>query len=152
MAHCIHLEPICFHIKVTQSIQNHHQEMIGFYGENGFHGLVAYDSGYALSDSPYYFSAYALKRSRNGKSLATSQYLMHEVAKQLNRNPDHFPIFAALSGYHILPDENLTSFHWSLLDLEHRLAPLKVRAHHLVLPPCEVVIKAVAVDTSTPQT
>lgn len=99
---------------------------------------VAYDPGYALSNRPYYFSVYALKLSRNGKSLTTSQYLMHEVAKQLNLNPNHFPIFAALSGYQMLPDEDLTSFHWRLPDLEHQLAPLKVRTHQLVLPPCEV--------------
>ncbi|XP_013916806.1 PREDICTED: constitutive coactivator of PPAR-gamma-like protein 1 [Thamnophis sirtalis] len=144
MAHCIRLALIRFHIKVAQSIEDHHQEVIGFCREKGFHGLVAYDSDYALCNIPYYFSAHALKLSRNGKSLTTSQYLMHEVAKQLDLNPNRFPIFAALLGNHILPDEDLASFHWSLLGPEHPLASLKVRAHQLVLPPCDVVIKAVA--------
>ncbi|XP_055283699.1 constitutive coactivator of PPAR-gamma-like protein 1 [Moschus berezovskii] len=49
-----------------------------------------------------------------------------------------------IPGNHILPDEDLASFHWSLLGPEHPLASLKVRAHQLVLPPCDVVIKAVA--------
>ncbi|KAK2119147.1 hypothetical protein P7K49_000533 [Saguinus oedipus] len=83
-------------MEVAQSIEDHHQEVIGFCRENGFHGLVAYDSDYALCNIPYYFSAHALKLSRNGKSLTTSQYLMHEVAKQLDLNPNRFPIFAAL--------------------------------------------------------
>nr|XP_023958725.1 constitutive coactivator of PPAR-gamma-like protein 1 isoform X3 [Chrysemys picta bellii] len=144
MAHCIRLALIRFHIKVAQSIEDHHQEVIAFCREKGFHGLVAYDSDYALCNIPYYFSAHALKLSRNGKSLTTSQYLMHEVAKQLDLNPNRFPIFAALLGNHILPDEDLASFHWSLLGPEHPLASLKVRAHQLVLPPCDVVIKAVA--------
>ncbi|KAM6344442.1 constitutive coactivator of PPAR-gamma-like protein 1 isoform 5-T5 [Alca torda] len=130
--------------QVAQSIEDHHQEVIAFCREKGFHGLVAYDSDYALCNIPYYFSAHALKLSRNGKSLTTSQYLMHEVAKQLDLNPNRFPIFAALLGNHILPDEDLASFHWSLLGPEHPLASLKVRAHQLVLPPCDVVIKAVA--------
>uniref|UniRef100_A0A8D0G8W3 Family with sequence similarity 120 member A n=1 Tax=Sphenodon punctatus TaxID=8508 RepID=A0A8D0G8W3_SPHPU len=144
MAHCIRLALIRFHIKVAQSIEDHHQEVIAFCREKGFHGLVAYDSDYALCNIPYYFSAHALKLSRNGKSLTTSQYLMHEVAKQLDLNPNRFPIFAALLCNHILPDEDLASFHWSLLGPEHPLASLKVRAHQLVLPPCDVVIKAVA--------
>lgn len=144
MAHCIRLALIRFHVKVAQSIEDHHQEVIGFCRENGFHGLVAYDSDYALCNIPCYFSAHALKLSRNGKSLTTSQYLMHEVAKQLDLNPNRFPVFAALLGNHILPDEDLASFHWSLLGPEHPLASLKVRAHQLVLPPCDVVIKAVA--------
>uniref|UniRef100_A0A8C5R0L6 Family with sequence similarity 120 member A n=1 Tax=Leptobrachium leishanense TaxID=445787 RepID=A0A8C5R0L6_9ANUR len=144
MAHCIRLALLRFHIKVGQSIEDHHQEVISFCRENGFHGLVAYDSDYALCNIPYYFSAHALKLSRNGKSLTTSQYLMHEVAKQLDLNPNRFPIFAALLGNHILPDEDLAAFHWSLLGPDHPLASLKVRAHQLVLPPCDVVIKAVA--------
>uniref|UniRef100_A0A8K9UVH1 Family with sequence similarity 120 member A n=1 Tax=Oncorhynchus mykiss TaxID=8022 RepID=A0A8K9UVH1_ONCMY len=144
MVHCIRLALLRFHIGVVQSIEDHHLEVISLCRENGFHGLVAYDSDYALCNIPYYFSAHALKLSRNGKSLTTSQYLMHEVAKQLDLNPNRFVIFASLLGNHILPDEDLAAFHWSLLGPEHPLASLKVRAHQLVLPPCDVVIKAVA--------
>uniref|UniRef100_A0A8C1Y2K6 Family with sequence similarity 120A n=1 Tax=Cyprinus carpio TaxID=7962 RepID=A0A8C1Y2K6_CYPCA len=144
MAHCIRLALLRFHIGVVQTTEDHHQEVIALFRENGFHGLVAYDSDYALCNIPYYFSAHALKLSRNGKSLTTSQYLMHEVAKQLNLNPNRFVIFASLLGNHILPDEDLAAFHWSLLGPEHPLASLKVRAHQLVLPPCDVVIRAVA--------
>ncbi|KAF5910884.1 hypothetical protein HPG69_004975 [Diceros bicornis minor] len=74
-------------------------------------------------------NAQALELSRKGKSLTTSQYLMHEVAKQLDLNLNRFPLFAALLGNHTLPDEDLASF---------RPGP------QLVLPPCSVVIKAVA--------
>uniref|UniRef100_A0A8C6XZW6 Family with sequence similarity 120 member C n=1 Tax=Naja naja TaxID=35670 RepID=A0A8C6XZW6_NAJNA len=69
---------------------------------------------------------------------------MQEVAKQLGLKLSSFPIFAALLGNHILPDEDLAAFHWSLLGPDHPLASLKVRAHQLVLPPCDVVIKAVS--------
>ncbi|KAF1392181.1 hypothetical protein PFLUV_G00049900 [Perca fluviatilis] len=144
MAHCIRLALLRFRVGVVQSIEDHHLEVIALCRENGFHGLVAYDSDYALCNIPYYFSAHALKLSRNGKSLTTSQYLMHEVARQLHLNPNRFVIFASLLGNHILPDEDLAAFHWSLLGPEHPLASLKVRAHQLVLPPCDVVIKAVA--------
>uniref|UniRef100_A0A8B9GN38 Family with sequence similarity 120A n=1 Tax=Astyanax mexicanus TaxID=7994 RepID=A0A8B9GN38_ASTMX len=144
MAHCIRLALLRFRIGVVQSIEDHHQEVIALCRENGFHGLVAYDSDYALCNIPYYFSAHALKLSRNGKSLTTSQYLMHEVAKQLDLHPNRFVIFASLLGNHILPDEDLAAFHWSSLGPEHPLASLKVRAHQLVLPPCDVVIRAVA--------
>ncbi|KAL1007854.1 hypothetical protein UPYG_G00092490 [Umbra pygmaea] len=144
MVHCIRLALLRFHIGVVQSIEDHHLEVISLCRENSFHGLVAYDSDYALCNIPCYFSAHALKLSRNGKSLTTCQYLMHEVAKQLDLHPDRFVIFASLLGNHILPDEDLAAFHWSLLGPEHPLASLKVRAHQLVLPPCDVVIKAVA--------
>uniref|UniRef100_A0A3P8TDU6 Family with sequence similarity 120 member A n=1 Tax=Amphiprion percula TaxID=161767 RepID=A0A3P8TDU6_AMPPE len=144
MAHCIRLALLRFRVGVIQSMEDHHLEVIALCREGGFHGLVAYDSDYALSNIPYYFSAHALKLSRNGKSLTTSQYLMHEVARQLDLSPNRFIIFASLLGNHILPDEDLAAFHWNLLGPEHPLASLKVRAHQLVLPPCDVVIKAVA--------
>ncbi|XP_069779367.1 constitutive coactivator of PPAR-gamma-like protein 1 [Narcine bancroftii] len=149
LAHCVRLALLRFRVKVVQSIEDHHQEVISFYRENGFHGLIAYDSEYALCNVQCYLSAHALKLSWNGKSLTTNQYLMQEVAKQLNVNPAHFSIFAALLGNHILPDEDLAAFHWSLLGPDHPLASLKVRAHQLVLPPCDVVIKAVALYVSS---
>lgn len=34
-----------------------------------------------------------------------------------------------VAGNHILPDEDLASFHWSLLGPEHPLASLKVQVH-----------------------
>lgn len=78
------------------------------------------------------------------------------MARQLDLNPNRFVIFASLLGWgdstrrnenasdssddadshnlalmcfagnHILPDEDLAAFHWSLLGPEHPLASLKV--------------------------
>lgn len=84
--------------QVVQSIEDHHLEVTALCRESGFHGLVAYDSDYALCNIPFYFSAHALKLSRNGKSLTTNQYLMHEVARQLDLNPNRFVVFASLLG------------------------------------------------------
>uniref|UniRef100_A0A8C6WM25 Family with sequence similarity 120A n=1 Tax=Neogobius melanostomus TaxID=47308 RepID=A0A8C6WM25_9GOBI len=144
MAHCIRLALLRFGVGVVQTIEDHHLEILALFRENGFHGLVAYDSDYALSNISNYFSSQALKLSRNGKSITTSQYLLGEVAKHINMHPSSIAIFAALLGNHILFDEDLAAFHWSLLGPDHPLASLKVHAHQLVLPPCDVVIRAVA--------
>ncbi|XP_058147542.1 constitutive coactivator of PPAR-gamma-like protein 2 [Dasypus novemcinctus] len=144
LSHCVRLALIRFRVKVFQSLEDHHLEVVAFFRENGFHGLLAHDSEYALYNIPSYYSSHALKLSWNGKNLTTNQFLMQEVAKQLGLKMMNFPIFAALLGNHILPDEDLAVFHWSLLGPEHPLASLKVRAHQLVLPPCDVVIKAVS--------
>lgn len=68
---------------------------------------------------------------------------MHTVTNQLNPNPNHLLIFATMLGNHILPAEDLASFHWRLLGPELPLASLKCWAHQLVLLPCDMVIKAV---------
>lgn len=144
MAHCVRLALLRFGVGVVQTMEDHHLEVLAIFRENGFHGLVAYDSDYALSNISHYFSSQALKLSRNGKSITTSQYLLGEVAKHFNMHPDSIAIFAALLGNHLLLDEDLAAFHWTLLGPEHPLASLKVHAHQLVLPPCDVVIRAVA--------
>ncbi|XP_069501410.1 constitutive coactivator of PPAR-gamma-like protein 2 isoform X2 [Ambystoma mexicanum] len=144
LQHCLRLALLRFRVKVFQTLEDHHLEVVAFYRENGFHGLIAHDSEYALCNIPSYYSSHALKLSWNGKNLTTNQFLMQEVAKQLGLKLAHFPLFAALLGNHILPDEDLAAFHWSLLGPDHPLASLKVRAHQLVLPPCDVVIKAVS--------
>lgn len=38
-------------------------------------------------------------------------------------------VHVCVPGNHILPDEDLASFHWSLLGPEHPLASLKVQVH-----------------------
>ncbi|XP_016404759.1 constitutive coactivator of PPAR-gamma-like protein 2 [Sinocyclocheilus rhinocerous] len=144
LSHCVRLAMFRFRVRVVQTLEDHHQEVLSLYRDYGFQGLIAQDSEFALCNVPAYFSSHALKLSWNGKNLTTHQYLLSEAARQLGLKTQHLPIFAALLGNHILPDEDLAAFHWSLLGPEHPLASLKVRAHQLVLPPCEVVIKAVS--------
>ncbi|KAF7651581.1 hypothetical protein LDENG_00108920 [Lucifuga dentata] len=144
LSHCVRLAMFRFRVRVVQTLEDHHQEVLSLYRDYGFAGLIAQDSEFALSNVPAYFSSHALKLSWNGKNLTTHQYLLSEAARQLGLKTQHLPCFAALLGNHILPDEDLAAFHWSLLGPEHPLASLKVRAHQLVLPPCEVVIKAVS--------
>ncbi|CAH1266157.1 FAM120C [Branchiostoma lanceolatum] len=144
LASCIRLALRHFGVRCYQSLTDHHHEVMAFCRQHEFHGVVARDSDYAVFDPPRYFSSEKLKLSRNGRSLTTVQYLMDEVGKELGLTPEKLVIFAALLGNHILPDEDLASFHWALLGPTHPLAGLKVRAHQLVLPPCDVVIKAVA--------
>uniref|UniRef100_A0A8C6PDM7 Family with sequence similarity 120 member C n=1 Tax=Nothobranchius furzeri TaxID=105023 RepID=A0A8C6PDM7_NOTFU len=144
LSHCVRLAMFRFRVRVVQTLEDHHQEVLSLYRDFGFSGLIAQDSEFALCNVPAYFSSHALKLSWNGKNLTTHQYLLSEAARQLGLKTQHLPLFAALLGNHILPDEDLAAFHWSLLGPEHPLASLKVRAHQLVLPPCEVVIKAVS--------
>ncbi|XP_030626145.1 constitutive coactivator of PPAR-gamma-like protein 2 isoform X2 [Chanos chanos] len=144
LSHCVRLAMFRFRVRVVQTLEDHHQEVLSLYRDYGFQGLIAQDSEFALCNVTAYFSSHALKLSWNGKNLTTHQYLLSEAARQLGLKTHHLPIFAALLGNHILPDEDLAAFHWSLLGPEHPLASLKVRAHQLVLPPCEVVIKAVS--------
>uniref|UniRef100_A0A8C5LA87 Family with sequence similarity 120, member C n=1 Tax=Jaculus jaculus TaxID=51337 RepID=A0A8C5LA87_JACJA len=132
LSHCVRLALIRFRVKVFQSLEDHHLEVVAFFRENGFHGLLAHDSEYALYNIPSYYSSHALKLSWNGKNLTTNQFLMQEVAKQLGLKRMNFPIFAALLGRGP-----------SALSLSHHTISL-VRAHQLVLPPCDVVIKAVS--------
>ncbi|KAL1020508.1 hypothetical protein UPYG_G00000980 [Umbra pygmaea] len=144
LSHCVRLAMFRFRVRVVQTLEDHHREVLSLYRDFGFCGLIAQDSEFALCNVPAYFSSHALKLSWNGKNLTTHQYLLSEAARQLGLKTPHLPCFAALLGNHILPDEDLAAFHWSLLGPEHPLASLKVRAHQLVLPPCEVVIKAVS--------
>lgn len=62
--------------------------------------------------------------------VSTDEYIMDEVAKSLNLNPNRFGLLAALLGNHLLTRKDLRDFH-------HQLAPelrdpkCKVRRYHL---------------------
>ena len=84
-------------VTVACSMEDHHQEVIGFCREHNLQGIIAQDSVYAIFDPPRYFSSNDLKLTYKG-SLETKEYIIDEVAKCLNLNPNRFCIFAALLG------------------------------------------------------
>ncbi|XP_006823145.2 constitutive coactivator of PPAR-gamma-like protein 1 homolog, partial [Saccoglossus kowalevskii] len=130
-------------ISVTTSVYDHMQEVMGHCRDYGYHGIIAQNSEYCIFDPPKMFSSHQMKLTRSG-NLLTTQYLMDEVAKELDLNPNRMVVFAALIGNHIVPDEDLALFHWFLLGPGHPLAGLKARTHQLVMPPTDTVIHAVA--------
>lgn len=96
-------------VTVACSMDDHHQEVIGFCREHNLQGIIAQESVYTIFDPPRYFSSNNLKLTYKG-SLETKEYIMDEIAKCLNLNPNRFCIFAALLGNHILTDEDLQDF------------------------------------------
>ncbi|KAL8608817.1 hypothetical protein ACOMHN_051422 [Nucella lapillus] len=96
-------------VTVACSMDDHHQEVIGFCREHNLQGIIAQESVYTIFDPPRYFSSNNLKLTYKG-SLETKEYIMDEIAKCLNLNPNRFCIFAALLGNHILTDDNLCEF------------------------------------------
>jgi len=101
-------------VPVMSSMECHHQEVIGFLRENGYHGIVADDSEYCIFDPPRYFSARSLKLTLK-MTVETKEIIMDEVAKGLDLNPNRFSLMAALLGNHVLTETDLEAFHQKLL-------------------------------------
>lgn len=96
-------------VTVACSMDDHHQEVIGYCREHGLQGIIAQDSMYAIFDPPRYFCSNNLKLTYKG-SLETKEYIMDDIAKCLNLHLSRFCLFAALLGNHILSDEDLVEF------------------------------------------
>ena len=84
-------------VSVECSVEDHHQEIIAFCRKHALQGIVAQNPLYVIFDPPRYFSANNLKLTYKG-SLETTEYIVDEIAKCLNLNPNRFCIFAALLG------------------------------------------------------
>ncbi|XP_069703261.1 constitutive coactivator of PPAR-gamma-like protein 1 homolog isoform X1 [Periplaneta americana] len=100
-------------VSVLCTMDDHHQEVIAYCRENGFHGLMADDGEYAVFDPPRYFSSEHLKLTYKG-SLETKEYILSEVAKGLGLSPDRFCILAALLGNYLLTEQDLADFYRKL--------------------------------------
>ena len=87
-------------IGVACSMDDHAQEVIGYCREHGLQGIIAQDPVYTIFDPPRYFSSQNLKLTYKG-SLETKEYIMDEIAKNLDLNPNRFCILAALLGEHV---------------------------------------------------
>ena len=84
-------------VEIALSMDDHHQEVIGFCRENHFHGLLCHDADYAIFDPPRYFSSRHLKLTYKG-ALETVEFVIDEVAKEIDLHPKRFCILAALLG------------------------------------------------------
>lgn len=101
-------------VGIACSMDDHHQEVMGFCREHGLQGILGQDSVYAIFDPPRYFSSQNLKLTYKG-SLETKEYVMDEIAKCLDLNPNRFCLFASLLGNHILTEEDLYEFFKELI-------------------------------------
>lgn len=115
---CLRMALRHLNVTVMCTMDDHHQEVIAFCRENNFHGLMAEDAEYAVFDPPRYFSSAQLKLTYKG-SLETREFILDEVARSLNVNPNRVCILAALLGNYLLTEEDLSTFHRSLCP-EHK--------------------------------
>jgi len=101
-------------VPVYNSLEDHHHEIMSFCWENGYHGVLSDEGEFALYNPPKYFSAHDLKLSYQHE-LMTSEYVIDEIAKSLDLNPNRFELVAALLGCHILTVSDLSEFHQKLV-------------------------------------
>ncbi|XP_065572415.1 constitutive coactivator of PPAR-gamma-like protein 1 isoform X2 [Artemia franciscana] len=101
-------------VPVLYSIEDHHQEVIGFCRERHFDALLADSADFAVFDPPRYLSASNLKLTNRG-AIQTKELLLDVVARKLNLNPNRLVVFASLLGNHILPVSDLKDFHKRLV-------------------------------------
>ena len=79
------------------SVEDHHHEAMAFCWENGFHGVLSDDGEFAMFNPPRYFSAHDMKLSFQ-HDLTTTEFMIDEMAKELDLNPGRFCLVAALLG------------------------------------------------------
>lgn len=91
---------------VMCTMDDHHQEVIAYCREYGFHGLLGDDAEYAAFDPPRYFSSEHIKLTYKG-SLETKEYMLPELTKVLQLNNEQICVLAALLGNFMLPESNL---------------------------------------------
>jgi len=101
-------------VPVYNSLEDHHHEIMSFCWENGYHGVLSDEGEFALYNPPKYFSAHDLKLSYQHE-LMTTEFVIDEIAKSLDLNPNRFAMVAALLGCHILTVSDLTEFHLKLV-------------------------------------
>ncbi|KAI4461927.1 constitutive coactivator of peroxisome proliferator-activated receptor gamma [Holotrichia oblita] len=93
-------------ITVMCTMDDHHQEVIAYCREYGFHGLLADDAEYAAFDPPRYFSSEHIKLTYKG-SLETKEYMLSELTKTLLLSQEQVCVVASLLGNFLLPESEL---------------------------------------------
>ncbi|CAH0555885.1 unnamed protein product [Brassicogethes aeneus] len=100
-------------VTVMCTMDDHHQEVIAYCREYGFHGLLADDAEYAAFDPPRYFSSENLKLTYKG-SIETKEYMISELTKSLKINQEQVCVMSALLGNFLLPETELQDLYKKL--------------------------------------
>lgn len=95
-------------------MDDHHQEVIAYCREYGFHGLLADDAEYAAFDPPRYFSSEHIKLTYKG-SLETKEYMLSELTKYLQLTQEQMCVLASLLGNFLLPESELQDVYRKIL-------------------------------------
>lgn len=96
------------------TMDDHHQEVIAYCREYGFHGLLADDAEYAAFDPPRYFSSEHIKLTYKG-SLETKEYMLSELTRSLNLTHEQICVLASLLGNFLLPESELQDVYRKIL-------------------------------------
>lgn len=142
LEHCLRLAFRDCGIRVQQSTKDHHREVMSYCRGNVFHGIIGHSADYIVFDPPRYFSSHQLKLSRDGRLITTVQFLLDEVAKQLEIPQSSLPLLASLLGNHILTEEDVSDFQWRLIEPDQEDASFRPSRVHL--PPGATIIPAIA--------
>ncbi|KAJ8047256.1 Constitutive coactivator of PPAR-gamma-like protein 1-like [Holothuria leucospilota] len=138
---CIRLALRQCGITCIGTTHDHSREIMAFFYQTGGHGVMTQSAEFAFFNPPQLFSSHRFKLSMRGE-LSSQQFHLEEFAKMLDLPLDRFVVMGALLGNHILTDDDLSQFHWSLLGSDHPLNEMKDRAPHGALPPMDVIFKA----------
>ena len=94
---CLRVALRQYGVPILVTLEDHHQEVLAFCREQGYHGIIADEADYCIFDPPRYFSSQHLKLTYKG-ALETKEFVLDEVAKKLDLNPKRFAVLAALLG------------------------------------------------------
>ncbi|XP_037087602.1 constitutive coactivator of PPAR-gamma-like protein 1 homolog [Pollicipes pollicipes] len=97
-------------VQVLCSSDDHRQEVMAFCRDNNYHGVMAEDAEYIMCNPPRFFSAKQMKLTYKG-SLETKEFILNEVARGLDLQPNRFCLLAALLGNYLLTEDELAEFH-----------------------------------------
>lgn len=138
---CIRLALRQCGISCIISTHDHSREIMNFLYQNGGHAVMTQGAEFAFFNPPQLFSSHRFKLSMRGE-ISSQQFHLEEFAKMLDLPLERFVVLGALLGNHILSDDDLSQFHWSLLHTDHPLSDIKERSPHGTLPPMDVIFKS----------
>ncbi|XP_037071414.1 constitutive coactivator of PPAR-gamma-like protein 1, partial [Pollicipes pollicipes] len=130
-------------VQVLCSSDDHRQEVMAFCRDNNYHGVMAEDAEYMVFNPPRLFSAKQMKLTYKG-SLETKEFILNEVARGLDLQPNRFCLLAALLGTYLLTEDELAEFHESLRSLPD--SPAKAPAEDIIRLVLEFVRALPSVD------
>lgn len=105
-------------------------EVIDYFHENKFDGIVGLNPDYVIANTSKYYSSHDLRLSYKG-ALETKEYLVSKLLTTLSLTPDHLPFMAVfLGGYTQINDAMLKEI-YTQINVEYAAGDFEARIRRI---------------------
>lgn len=100
-----------------QTVHDHRMEIIDYYREYKFNGILGLNADYVITNVHHYYSSHDLRLSYTG-SIETKEFSVSKMFAELGLGAEHLPYLAVFLGARVAPERDTLKQMWKAIGVD----------------------------------